>query len=104
MDLKCYKCGHSWNYKGKRKYLTCPNCLYKIRQDKAKVIVGKLPTIDKEKIPTINKYRKVIHEKRTDFIMQENKEGDKLMKFKDGLKVVIPRPEILLPMLENWRS
>lgn len=34
--------------------------------------------------------------------LTENKEGDKLMEFSDGLKVLIPRAEILLPMLENW--
>jgi hypothetical protein len=27
MDLKCEKCGHIWDYKGKSKwYLACPNC------------------------------------------------------------------------------
>ena len=94
MKLQCYKCGHTWNYKGERKYLTCPNCLYKIRQDKA--IVGNLPNQNKEKIPTIPTIKKA------SFTLKENSHGDKLMEFDDGLKVLIPRAEILLPMLENW--
>ena len=39
--MLCYKCDHSWNYKGKYSegegYITCPKCLYKIRVDKALV-------------------------------------------------------------------
>lgn len=35
MRMLCYKCGHSWNYKGKLFYITCPSCSYKIRKDKA---------------------------------------------------------------------
>ncbi len=39
MQMLCYKCGRSWNYKGKNSegkgYITCPGCLYKIRVDKA---------------------------------------------------------------------
>ncbi len=41
MQMLCYKCKHSWNYKGKNSegkgYITCPGCLYKIRVDKALV-------------------------------------------------------------------
>ena len=39
MKSLCYKCGHSWNYKGKitegKKYITCSRCYYKIRIDRA---------------------------------------------------------------------
>ncbi len=39
MRMLCYKCDHSWNYKGKNTegegYITCPGCYYKIRVDKA---------------------------------------------------------------------
>jgi len=28
--LKCQNCGNEWNYKGKKLYATCPNCLYKV--------------------------------------------------------------------------
>lgn len=39
MRALCYKCGHSWNYKGKttegKGYITCSGCYYKIRADKA---------------------------------------------------------------------
>ena len=65
MRMLCYKCNHSWNYKGKNTegegYITCPGCYYKIRVDKALIespfkqklltnlpITNKLPT----KLPT----------------------------------------------------
>ena len=39
--MLCYKCDHSWFYKGKNSegkgYITCPGCYYKIRVDKALV-------------------------------------------------------------------
>lgn len=39
MRALCYKCGHSWNYKGEikegKKYITCSGCYYKIRIDRA---------------------------------------------------------------------
>jgi len=39
MQMLCYKCDHSWLYKGKKTegedYITCPGCYYKIRLDKA---------------------------------------------------------------------
>jgi len=39
MQMRCYKCGHPWSYKGKKTegedYITCPGCYYKIRVDKA---------------------------------------------------------------------
>jgi DNA-directed RNA polymerase subunit RPC12/RpoP len=28
--LRCSKCGHRWNYKGKMRMATCPNCQVKI--------------------------------------------------------------------------
>jgi Zn finger protein HypA/HybF involved in hydrogenase expression len=32
MKIKCYKCNHEWEYKGKSKnYITCPDCYRKIR-------------------------------------------------------------------------
>jgi len=66
MRALCYKCGHSWNYKGKitedKKYLTCAGCYYKIRIDRAldfsteehqKLLTNqiKLPSLN-NKIPT----------------------------------------------------
>ena len=38
----------------------------------------------------------------TEYTIKGNGEGDQLMKFNDGLQVLIPRAEILLPMLGNW--
>ena len=36
--MKCYKCSHKWEYKGKSKiYITCPQCYCKIKRDKANV-------------------------------------------------------------------
>ncbi|MFW9873005.1 MAG: hypothetical protein ACFFG0_07900 [Candidatus Thorarchaeota archaeon] len=56
MELICYKCSHKWDYKGKSKYLTCPNCLYKIRLDKAMIkIPTTIPTIPTT-IPTKKQY------------------------------------------------
>ena len=41
MKVLCYKCNHSWNYKGKntegKGYITCSGCYYKIRLDRALV-------------------------------------------------------------------
>ena len=41
MRVLCYKCNHSWNYKGRNSegkgYITCSGCYYKIRLDKALV-------------------------------------------------------------------
>jgi Zn finger protein HypA/HybF involved in hydrogenase expression len=37
VKLKCQRCGHEWEYKGKRKYYTsCPDCKtsVKIKADK----------------------------------------------------------------------
>ena len=32
MKVRCKKCNHYWNYKGKSKYYaTCPNCYNKVR-------------------------------------------------------------------------
>ncbi len=39
MKMLCYKCDHSWNYKGiineGKAYVTCPSCMRKIRIDKS---------------------------------------------------------------------
>ena len=62
MMSKCYKCNHSWDYKGKSKcYLTCPKCLYKLRVDKAlgnlpNQITSPLPNELPNKIPNENTY------------------------------------------------
>jgi DNA-directed RNA polymerase subunit RPC12/RpoP len=38
MKIKCYKCNHEWEYKGKSKnYVTCPDCYRKIRFEKLKL-------------------------------------------------------------------
>ncbi len=69
MRVLCYKCDHSWNYKGKntegKGYITCSGCYYKIRLDRAIVkglpeqkLLTKLPSFQRElpkelsKIPT----------------------------------------------------
>lgn len=32
--IKCHLCGREWDYKGKStKYVTCPNCMSKIKID-----------------------------------------------------------------------
>lgn len=32
MKIKCPKCKHEWNYKGKSKfYVTCPQCYRKVK-------------------------------------------------------------------------
>ncbi len=48
--------------------------------------------------------KKEIVKPQTDLVLQENQEGDKLMIFDDRLKVIIPRAEILLPIIENRGS
>jgi predicted nucleic acid-binding Zn-ribbon protein len=37
MRLRCPRCGHTWEYKGKAIYATCPNCLRKVKVDLAMV-------------------------------------------------------------------
>ncbi len=68
MRMLCYKCKHSWNYKGKNThYITCPGCFYKIRVDKAFIegpvhqkLLTNLPKIKRlpsklpKKLPTTN--------------------------------------------------
>ncbi len=101
MLVLCYKCKHSWNYKGKNSegegYITCPGCLYKIRIDKAMVesssnqkllttipkkeilptrILEELPTTTNEIKPLQIKrpiYRKIIKQPKTDFIEPKKK-------------------------------
>jgi ribosomal protein S27E len=35
MKIKCKKCSHEWEYKGKSKfYVTCPNCYNKVNIQK----------------------------------------------------------------------
>lgn len=35
MKVKCQKCKHEWEYKGKRKYyVTCPDCYAKVNIEK----------------------------------------------------------------------
>ena len=31
MLVRCPKCGYTWDYKGKRQSVTCPNCMHKFR-------------------------------------------------------------------------
>ena len=36
MKIKCKKCNHEWEYKGKSKfYVTCPQCYVKINLNKS---------------------------------------------------------------------
>jgi len=37
MKLKCPHCGYVWDYKGRAKYATCPNCLRKVKVELAVV-------------------------------------------------------------------
>ncbi len=116
MKIKCYnkKCGHERDYKGKftedNSLITCTKCRNKLRLGKAKIksevsIPHALPhevtSLPHAESKGENSYRKTIATPKTDFTIQENSHGDKLMKFKDGLKVVIPRGEILAPMIEK---
>ena len=67
MRMLCYKCDHSWNYKGNSEgkvYVTCPNCIRKVRIDKALIeesfqqkLLTELP-ISKGKIPTTTSFSK----------------------------------------------
>lgn len=31
MLVRCPKCGYTWDYKGKRQAVTCPNCMHKFK-------------------------------------------------------------------------
>lgn len=33
-QLECKRCKRKWNYKGKRKYAQCPNCLTSVKVTK----------------------------------------------------------------------
>lgn len=98
MELKCpnSKCLHEWNYKGKairdKDLVTCSKCYYR----------NALKKLKKEQITHKSLTTHSLTHSEKDYVIQENKEGDKLMIFNDGLKVLIPRGEILLPMLEKW--
>lgn len=35
--VRCYKCGYVWDYRGKKRWITCPNCARKIDREKALV-------------------------------------------------------------------
>ena len=41
MLLTCHHCNHSWEYKGKSKYATCPKCHYKVMVSKSVSNVSK---------------------------------------------------------------
>lgn len=34
MKVKCPKCGHEWNYKGKLLAVTCPSCRHVFKREK----------------------------------------------------------------------
>ena len=96
MEIICYKCRYPWDYRGKSShYVCCPKCLSKISLRKIHKIHKKnyIPT---EKLH--NNKGKYIKTK-TDFKVTETKYGDKLLVFENGLKVLIPRPEVLMEML-----
>ena len=38
--MKCEKCGYEWKTKSDKKYVTCPNCLRKIKNEKESVEDG----------------------------------------------------------------
>lgn len=67
MRMLCYKCDHSWNYKGNSEgkvYVTCPNCIRKVRIDKVLIeepfqqkLLNELP-VSKVKIPTTTSFSK----------------------------------------------
>ena len=86
MRMLCYKCEHSWNYKGKntegKGNITCPRCLYKIRVDKAMIegplkqellielptkrpLPNELPNELPRKLPTTRPELRVLQEEET---------------------------------------
>jgi len=40
--IKCPHCGYEWNYKGKLRYATCPNCLKKFKLEVEMIVSGKV--------------------------------------------------------------
>ncbi len=93
MELVCYRCGHSWDYRGKSShYVCCPKCLSKLSLRK----LHKKNYIPTEKLHN-NKGKYIKTE--PSFKIVENKQGDKLIAFGNGLVVLIPRPEVLMEMV-----
>lgn len=98
MKLKCYKCFHEWDYRGiarEKKNLTCPNCLYKIRYDKA--IVGNLPNEIEKEIPTNQELPTREKDPYANPDLVEDKFG-RVWKFPEGTfkkKIVSPETEFV---------
>lgn len=36
--VKCQNCGYEWDTKSSRKYVSCPNCLYKVNVEKRVIL------------------------------------------------------------------
>ena len=133
MRMLCYKCSHSWNYKGKntegKGYITCSGCYYKIRVDKAMVeetfkqeILTKLPKKEllpiklptkllsfKERIPTTHiKPIEVIKEKiapiPSPYIKAPKENPMKIRIIKSDIVVRVIPPKSPLQILEHQRS
>ena len=117
--MLCYKCNHSWNYKGKngegKGYITCPGCYYKIRSDRALIeesfkqklptslprkeqlptkLLSKLPSF-KTKIPTISKPLQIKSE-------EQEKNFIEIVPWNDFDIRIIPRD--LMKLVEHHRS
>ncbi len=39
VKVKCHRCGYVWEYRGKLKLATCPNCNAKVKVEESKVEV-----------------------------------------------------------------
>jgi predicted nucleic acid-binding Zn-ribbon protein len=46
-EMKCTRCGHSWHWKGKGLFVTCPKCRKFARQNKFEV-KAELPSSDND--------------------------------------------------------
>lgn len=44
IEVKCGNCGHTWTTKSKRRYTTCPQCLYKVPVKRPEGVPGRLDT------------------------------------------------------------
>ena len=119
MLMLCYKCNHSWNYKGKnteeRDNITCPRCMYKLILGKALVespseqkLLSKLPSKKQlpslllNKLPTTSELVPSII-KEPEIIIEEEVEEDCIRIIpRDHIIRIIPRD--LLKVLKHQRS
>ena len=110
MEVKCYnkKCLHEWDYRGEtEKFVCCPKCRFKRILSKCRGFFLSKNDIPKNRPNNIPTYKKEIVQPQIEkvdkshFTLHESKHKDKIMTFTDGTQVLIPRPEMLVPMFEN---